>query len=75
VAHGVSRSRKWVDSALKCRPRFIVIRDVDRDDAVLREVALLVDVVLDNKKGGTQQHMGGQTNAATTIGWRGCRLS
>jgi hypothetical protein len=40
------------NSALKCRPHFIVIRNVERDEAVLREVALFVDVTLDNKTGG-----------------------
>jgi len=30
-----------VNSALNCRPRFIVIRKVDRDDAVLREPPVL----------------------------------
>lgn len=60
-----------VNSALNCRPRFIVIRKADRDDAVLREVALFVDVTLDNKIGGVLQKVERKGDATkTTVGWR-----
>jgi hypothetical protein len=74
VANGVSCSRKRVNSALKCRPRFVVIRDIQRDDAILREVALLVDVMLDNNGVATQK--GGIIDVATvSAGRRGCGVS